>query len=77
MSKTISKSIYCQRDHLRNKLSLKSLCSLYFALIHPHLLYCNNIINCISEKTFKTNFQIAKKAIIILYKSKIIEHTGP
>ena len=48
----LSKSIFCIK-RAANKLSLKSLRSLYFALVHPHLLYCNNIITWSSEKISK------------------------
>ena len=45
----IARSIFCIK-RASNKLSLKSLKSLYFALVHPHLLYCSNIISCTSSK---------------------------
>ena len=38
----LSRAIYCI-ERSANKLSLKSLKSLYYALVHPHLLYCINI----------------------------------
>ena len=44
----LSRSIFCIK-RASNKLSLKSLRSLYYALVHPHLLYCNTILNCTSS----------------------------
>ena len=41
----LARSIYCIK-RASNKLSKKSLLSLYYALIHPHLLYCINILSC-------------------------------
>ena len=75
----LSKSIFCIK-RAANKLSWKSLRSLYFALVHPHLqyyMYCNNIITWSSEKYIKKLFKLQKKAIKIISKSKINDHTGP
>ena len=44
----LSRSLYCIK-RASNKLSKKSLLSLYYALIHPHLLYCINILSCTSK----------------------------
>jgi hypothetical protein len=38
----ITRSIFCIK-RAANFLSLKSLKSLYYAMIHPHLLYCINL----------------------------------
>ena len=45
----LSRANFCIK-RAANKLSKKALTSLYYALVHPHLLYCNNILNCTSSK---------------------------
>jgi len=72
----LSRSLYCIK-RVCNKLSLKSLKSLYFALIHPHLLYCINIVSCANKSNLKSLEKLQKKAIRIITKSKSNEHTGP
>ena len=72
----ISRSILCIK-RASNKLSTKSLKSLYYALIHPHLLYCNIIINCSTTTNLQKIFKLKKKAIRIITKSKINSHTEP
>jgi hypothetical protein len=56
----LSRSLYCIK-RVSNILSLKALRSLYFALIHPHLLYCSTIISCTSIKNINRIFKIQKK----------------
>ena len=59
-SKKISKSIYCI-SRAKNLLSNKSLKSLYFALVHPHLLYCINIYSCAAPLNLKRLVILQKK----------------
>ena len=72
----LSRSLYCIK-RVSNKLSKKSLLSLYYALIHPHLLYCINILSCTSKSNLLRIQKMQKKAIRIITKAKINEHTGP
>ena len=72
----LSRSLYCIK-RASNKLSKKSLMSLYYALIHPHLLYCINILSCTSKSNLSHLQKIQKKAIRIVTKSKVNEQTGP
>jgi Reverse transcriptase (RNA-dependent DNA polymerase) len=72
----LSRSLYCIK-RVSNILSLKALRSLYFALIHPHLLYCSTIISCTSIKNINRIFEIQKKSIRIITKSKVNAHTVP
>ena len=72
----LSRSIFCIK-RASNKLSHKSLRSLYYALVHPHLLYCNNILNCTSATNLSKIKKLQKKAIRIISKAKNNEHTGP
>jgi len=57
-----------------NLLSKKSLRSLYFALIHPHLLYCINILSCTSNGNLSRIATLQKKSICIITKSSYNEH---
>ena len=72
----LSKANFCIK-RASNKLSTKSLKALYYALIHPHLLYCINIISCTSAKNVSRIAKLQKKAIRIITKSKINDHTSP
>ena len=72
----LSKANFCIK-RASNKLSLKSLKALYYALVHPHLLYCLNIISCTSAKNIARIVKLQKKAIRTITKSKSNEHTGP
>ena len=58
------------------KLSLKSLKCLYYALLHPHLLYCINIYSCATQSNLKKITTLQKKAIRIINKAKNNEHTS-
>ena len=72
----LSRANFCIK-RATNKLSKKALTSLYYALVHPHLLYCNNILNCTSAKNLTKISKLQKKAIRIITKSKINSHTAP
>ena len=45
--------------------------------MHPHLLYCINILACTSTKNVNRILKLQKKAICIITKSNINEHTAP
>ena len=72
----ILRAIFCIK-RASNKLSLRALKSLYFALVHPHLLYCINILSCTSKSNLTRIGKLQKKAIRIITKSRINEHTAP
>ena len=72
----LSRANFCIK-RAANKLSKKALTSLYYALVHPHLLYCNNILNCTSSKNLTKITKLQKKAIRIVTKSKVNSHTAP
>ena len=57
-------------SRVKNILPLKSLKTLYFSLIHPHLLYSLPIYSCTSQKNIKKIFQMQKKAVRLVTKSK-------
>ena len=56
----ISRSIYCVK-RASNKLSVKALVSLYQAIIHPHFLYCLNIMSCSAKKNIQKLNKLQKK----------------
>lgn len=58
-------------------LSPKALRSLYFSMIHSHLLYCSIILSCTSVSNLSHIGKLQKKAIRIMTKSKYNTHTGP
>ena len=72
----ISKSLYCI-NRAKNFLSKKALKSLYFALIHPHLLYCINIYSIATSSNLKRLNLLQKRAIRIINKSPYLAHTQP
>ncbi len=57
------------------KLSVKSLKCLYYALFHPHLLYCINIYTCTTAKNLKRITVLQKKVIRLINKAKTLDHT--
>ena len=76
ISAKLSRANFCIK-RAANKLSKKALTSLYYALEHPHLLYCNTIMNCTSGKNIVKITKLQKKAIRIVTKSKVNAHTAP
>ena len=46
---------------VKNILPSKSLKTLYFALVHPHLLYCLPIYSCTTQKNLKRIFKMQKR----------------
>jgi hypothetical protein len=58
----ISRANFCIK-RVSNDLSLKALCSLYFALVHPHLLYCSIILSCASVSAQKLILTLQKKRL--------------
>ena len=55
----------------------KSLTTLYYALIHPHLLYCLPLYSCTSNKNISKLEIMQKKAIRIITNSNYTAHTTP
>jgi hypothetical protein len=72
----LTRSIFCMK-RASNYLSLKSLRSLYFALVHSHLLYCPIIINCMSQTNLNSIAKLQKRAIRVMSKSAYNAHTEP
>jgi hypothetical protein len=70
----ISKSLYCI-NRVKNFLSKPALKSLYFALIHPHILYCINVYSIASPCNIKRLSLLQKRAIRTIHKSPFLAHT--
>ena len=70
ISAKLSRANFCIK-RAANKLSKKALTLLYYALVQPHLLYCNTIMNCTSGKNIVKITKLQKKAIRIVTKSKV------
>ena len=61
----------------QNILSSVALKSLYYALVHPHLLYCLPIYSCSNNKNINSLFNMQKKCIRIISKAKYSAHSQP
>jgi hypothetical protein len=61
----------------KNFLPYASLRTLYFALIHSHLLYCLPIYSCTSQKNINKLILAQKKAIRSVCNAKYRDHTTP
>jgi hypothetical protein len=64
-------------NRAKNFLSPHTLRTLYFALIHPHLLYGLPIYSCTSQKNINKLFLAQKKAIRTITNSNRNSHTAP
>ena len=62
-------------NRAKNLLPLRSLKTLYYALIHPHLLYALPIYSCTTQKNTTAIATLQKKAIRIITKSPYNAHT--
>ncbi len=58
----LSRSIFCMK-RASNFLSLKSLRSLYFAMVHSHLLYCSIILSCTSTTNLNAIGKLQKRQL--------------
>ena len=73
--KKVSKSIGIIQS-LRNTLPCSTLKSLYFALVHPYLNYCNIVWGGTSKKYLEPLFILQKRAIRIINKKPFLSHTN-
>ncbi len=72
----LSKSLYCI-NRAKKILNTKTLKTLYYALIHPHLNYCAIIINGTTQQNKNMIIKLQKKAVRIITKPKSNAHTKP
>jgi hypothetical protein len=61
----------------KNFLPFRSLRTLYFALVHSHLLYCLPIYSCTSQKNLNKLTLAQKKAIRTICNANYRDHTKP
>jgi len=71
----LNRSIFCI-GRAKNFLTKPALKSLYFALVHPHLLYCLNIFSCANKSNLKRITILQKKAVRIINKTPRLAHTS-
>jgi len=71
----LNRSIFCI-GRAKNFLTKTALKSLYFALVHPHLLYCLNIFSCANKSNLKRITILQKKAVRIINKTPRLAHTS-
>ena len=64
-------------NSIKNSLSTKALTKLYYALIHPHIVYCLSIYGFTSAKNRKRIFLKQKQCLRVISKSKFNAHTEP
>jgi hypothetical protein len=76
ISNKIAKSNYiiARSKHLLPKKSLKTL---YYTLVHPHLLYCLPLYSCTSAKNIKKLYTMQKKCIRHVCNVNYNQHTAP
>jgi hypothetical protein len=72
----LAKSIFIL-NQAKNFLTPKALKTLYFSLVHPHLLYCINIYSCTSQANLNRIYKLQKKAIRIISNANSSAHTEP
>ncbi len=70
----LSRANYCI-NRAKSKLSPKSLKCLYYALFHPHLLYCINVYTCTSLANVNRIAKLQKKVIRNICKTNYNTHT--
>ena len=72
--KKISCALYFMRT-AKNTLNSKALTSLYYSLIHPHIIYAIQIWSVCNQNIFNTIFKLQKKAIRIIHHLRYNSHT--
>ncbi len=72
----VNRSLYCI-NRAKNLLSKQALKSLYYALIHSHLMYCPIIISCATTQNQNKLAQIQTKDIRIISYKTYNTHTSP
>ena len=64
-------------SRVKNILPTKTLKTLYYSLIHPHILYGLPIYSCTTQKNLNKIFLMQKKAVRAITKSKYNSPTNP
>ncbi len=74
IKKKISNALYFMRT-ARNLIDVKSLTSLYYSLIHSHLVYAIQVWSSGHRESINTIFKMQKKAIRIIHSLPYNAHT--
>ncbi len=69
----LAKSIFTLNQS-KNFLTPRALKTLYFSLVHSHLLYCINIVSCTSQSNLNRILKLQKKAIRIISNANASAH---
>ena len=72
----VNRALYSIRS-AKNLLSSSSLKKLYFALIHPHFLYCLPVYGFTSSKNMNLLFKKQKQCMRLITNAKYNAHTEP
>jgi len=72
----ISKSLFCL-NRVKNFVTNNALKSLYFAMVHSHIMYCINIYGCANATTLNKLVVKQKEAIRVVAHAKYRDHTNP
>jgi hypothetical protein len=72
----ISKSLFCI-NKIKNFVSQETKKTLYYAMIHSHLVYCINIYSCATETCLNRLKIKQKEAIRIICNARYRDHTAP
>jgi hypothetical protein len=72
----ISKSLFCL-NRVKNFIDEKTRKTLYFAMVHSHLMYCLSIYSCANMTSLNKVEIMQKKAIRIICNSGYRDHTAP
>jgi hypothetical protein len=76
ISNKIAKSLYVL-NRLKHKLPSYALCSLYYSLIYPHLIYCIILWGCAAKSILNELLILQKRAVRILNKCPYLSHSDP
>ena len=74
--KKIRSGVYALRM-AKNVLDTKNLLQLYYALVHPHLQYCNLLWGSAAKSHLRSLELLQKRAVRTICRSNFNEHTGP
>jgi len=72
----ISKSLFCIK-RIKNFVNQETLKTLYFAMVHSHLVYCINVYSCATDTCLNRLILKQKEAIRLIGNAGFRDHTAP
>ena len=72
----VSKAMFFLRS-AKNLVSAQTLKTIYYAIVHPHFIYCIQIWSCTNSSNLKTLVLKQKIAIRIINEANFNAHTEP